>query len=94
MGFYKDNRRADERYPYLNTIKHVSVPDIAQNFKGVTIDISRTGMCMYLFAPYGVCPGMNVEVRDPLPGGLQKGTVCWIEQVNTDLFRTGMMFQQ
>jgi hypothetical protein len=90
---HKSERRSGERYPFLKTIKYICIPDSGGDaFKGVTIDISSAGLCMYIFAGGCIQEGFRVEIRDDLPVPSQTATVRWIRQVEQDLYRVGLQF--
>ena len=86
-------RRLGERYPFLKTIRYVCIADRSgDEFKGVTIDISSAGLCMYIFAGGCIRDGLRVEIRDNLPVSSQTATVRWTRQVDKDLYRAGLQF--
>lgn len=92
MALQKTDLRSEERFPYLRTIKYVCIPDAAEDFKGVTIDISKTGMSLYIFSPGCICEGIHVKVRDDMPLASTTGVVRWVRQVDQDLYRAGVQF--
>jgi hypothetical protein len=38
MELHRKNKRAEERFSYLKTIKYICIPDGGEDFRGVTID--------------------------------------------------------
>ena len=86
------DRRKEERYPFLKTIRYACVPDTGGDFRGVTIDISKSGMSMYLFNTHSISECLVIEVRDKLPVAFRTGTVRWVQQVDSDLYRAGLQF--
>ena len=93
MSQLRVDLRREERFPYLRTIMHVCIPDTDEICKGVTIDISRSGMSLYIFSPGGVCEGFHVRISDNMPLVSTSGVVRWVQQVDQDLYRAGLQFQ-
>ncbi|MBI5076507.1 MAG: PilZ domain-containing protein [Nitrospirae bacterium] len=93
MALEKRNKRSEERYPYLRTIKYICLPDSEGDFKGVTIDISKAGMSLYIFSPCCIREGHHVKVKDDLPLPSTTGVVRWVKQVDHDLYRAGLQFR-
>jgi c-di-GMP-binding flagellar brake protein YcgR len=90
---HKSDRRSGERYPFLKTVRYACISDgSVDEFKGVTIDISNAGLCMYIFAGGCVREGVRVEIKDDLPVSSQTATVRWIQQMDHDLYRAGLQF--
>ena len=85
-------KRTEERYPFLKTVKCVCIPEGKDSFKAVTIDISKSGMSLYLFTG-SIREGIQVRVQDELPVSSQTGTVRWVQRVDQDLFKAGLQFQ-
>jgi hypothetical protein len=92
MALQKIDLRSEERFPYLKTIKYVCFPDAEEDFKGVTIDISNSGMSLYIFSPFCIREGFPVKVKDDLPLASTTGIVRWVRQVDQDLYRAGLQF--
>ncbi len=92
MALQKMNMRSEERFPYLRTIKYICIPDAEEDFKGVTIDISKAGMSLYIFSPCCIREGLHVRVKDDLPLASTTGVVRWVRQVDRDLYRAGLQF--
>jgi hypothetical protein len=96
VGFQKadignTNKRSEERYPFLKTVKCVCVPEGKDHFKAVTIDISSSGLSLYLFTG-SIREGLQVKIQDELPAPSQTGTVRWVQQVDQDLYKAGLQF--
>lgn len=92
MALQKMDMRSEERFPYLKTIKHVSVSDTGEGFKGVTVDISKSGMSLYIFCPCNIREGLHVRINDNLPLASTSGVVRWVRQVDQDIYRAGLQF--
>ena len=92
MTHKKTDMRSEERFPYLRTVKYICIPDTEGDFKGVTIDISKTGISLYIFSPYCLRKGHIVKVKDDLPVVSTTGVVRWVQQIDRDLYRAGIQF--
>lgn len=92
MALQKVDMRREERFPYLKTIKYICIPDTEEDSKGVTIDISKTGMSLYIFGPCCIREGIHVKAMDDLPLASTTGVVSWVRQVDQDLYRAGLQF--
>ncbi len=92
MAIQKMDMRSEERFSYLRTIKYVCIPDTEEDFKGVTIDISKSGMSLYIFSPCCIREGLHVRINDDLPLTSTSGVVRWVRQVDHDLYRAGLQF--
>jgi c-di-GMP-binding flagellar brake protein YcgR len=89
----KTERRSGERYPFLKTIRYACISDRGgEEFKGVTIDISKDGLCMYIFPGGCVREGVCMEIKDDLPVSSQTAIVRWSRQMDQDLYRVGLQF--
>ena len=58
--------------------------------KAVTINISETGLCLYLFSPLEV--GQEIKIRGSLQGVPRKGHICWIKKLSENVFKAGLRF--
>ena len=92
MALQTMDMRSEERFPYLRIMKHICIPDTEEHFKGVTIDISKAGMSLYIFSSCCIREGLHVRVKDELPLASTTGVVRWVLQVDQDLYRAGIQF--
>jgi c-di-GMP-binding flagellar brake protein YcgR len=92
MALQKTDMGSEERSSYLKTIKYFCIPDTAEDFKDLTIDISKTGMSLYIFSPSCIREGLQVKVNDDLPLSSTSGVVRWVRQVDQDLYRALLQF--
>jgi len=89
---YAEKRR-DIRYPFLKTIDYVcNIPADAATYKAVTINLSQSGMCLYMFLSPCINEGHEISIQDTLPVSRQKGTIRWVDKIEDDLFKVGLMF--
>lgn len=92
MELQKMDKRKEERFPYLKTIRHITISDTGENFKGVTIDISKSGISLYIFCPCCIREGFHVQINDNMPLASTSGVVRWVRQVDQDIYRAGLQF--
>ena len=92
MALEKVDKRIEERFSYLRSIKYICIPGTEEDFKGITIDISKSGLSLYIFGPSCIREGLHVRVKNGLPLASTTGVVRWMRQVDQDLYRTGLQF--
>lgn len=92
MEIQEMDMRSEERFSYLKIIKYICIPDTEKDFKGVTIDLSRSGMSFYIFSPNCITSGLSIRVKDDLPLSSTTGVVRWVRQIDQDLYRAGVQF--
>ena len=87
----KDTRRYCRRN-FADVIEYV-LPDNGASdlFKGVTINLSESGLCLYTFNPVPLNEKITIE-RGISPLCNQTGTVRWIKRLAPDLYKVGLMF--
>ena len=62
---YAEKRR-DIRYPFLKTIDYVcNIPADAATYKAVTINLSQSGMCLYMFLSPALMKDMKFPYKIP-----------------------------
>jgi hypothetical protein len=86
-------RRSHGRRDFANRIVYVSANDPSDSLlKGVTVNISETGLCFATFTP----PKKDEKIRileSIIPICRQGGTVRWIEKIDSDIYKVGLMFR-
>ena len=84
-------RRKHQRYDFCSKIDYVLTQgDTHEIFKGVTIDISPSGLRLYMFAPHH--EGQGINIRSKLPVDSQTATICWINKCGSDLYEVGLQY--
>lgn len=59
--------------------------------RGVTVNMSRGGLCLYVFKPLSA--GQELKIIHGVPGRKdKKATVQWIEQITVDTYKAGLHF--
>lgn len=58
-------------------------------YKGVTINISHSGLCLYVHKL--LSEGQEISIKGPLPVPCPKASVRWIRKIDEDLYKTGLM---
>ena len=89
----KNSLRKEDRFPFLKTIAYsCDQGGPVDLFKGVTINISRSGMCMYLYESPCIAQGSHIHIKSELPVSAQRGTIRWIDKVEDGFYKAGLMF--
>ncbi len=84
-------KRSNERFDFLSTIDYVLSPsDSGEIYKGVTINISTSGLAAYVFTPHP--EGQKIVVKSNLPAEARTATVRWIKKEDESFFMTGLKF--
>jgi c-di-GMP-binding flagellar brake protein YcgR len=84
--------RKDTRYDFPSTIEYVlgSQADDEVARKGITIDLSTTGLCMYIFDP--LPHGQKIIIKTALPVSSRTAAICWTRKEENSLYRSGLKF--
>jgi c-di-GMP-binding flagellar brake protein YcgR len=84
--------RKSPRYDFPSTIEFVlgSQADDEATRKGVTIDLSAAGLCMYLFDP--LPHGQKIMIKTALPVDSRTAAICWTKKEENSLYRSGLKF--
>jgi hypothetical protein len=82
-------RREHARYDFLRRIEYVLNPAISnENLKAVTINISRTGLCLYIFT--ALREGQEMIIGSPLPVPFKTASVRWIKKMEDNFYKVGL----
>ncbi len=84
--------RENTRYDFPATIEYVmgSQADDEVAHKGVTINLSSTGLGMYIF---DLLPkGQQVTIKTALPVDSRTAAICWTRKEDVNFYRTGLKF--
>ncbi len=92
MSTTKTEKRHEKRYPFPSTIDYILIHgSAAEVHKGITRDVSQTGLGLYLFDP--LPEGQTIYIQSPLPVGSRTATVCWIQKESDDFYKSGLRFE-
>jgi hypothetical protein len=92
MSAAKTEKRQEQRYAFPSTIDYILIHgSAAEVHKGVTIDVSQTGLGLYLFDP--LPEGQTIFIKSPLPVGSRTATICWIKKESDDFYKSGLKFE-
>lgn len=86
------DQRRHTRYDFPSSIEYVLAPstDDGVVHKGVTVNISSTGLALYLF---DLLPeGQEIIIKTGLPVDHQSAQVRWIKKQNSSFFFSGLKF--
>jgi c-di-GMP-binding flagellar brake protein YcgR len=83
--------RKEPRYDYPSTIQYVVGSQAADEAarKGITIDLSAAGFCMYVFDP--LPQGQKIIIKTALPVDFRTAVICWTRK-ESSLYRSGLKF--
>jgi len=83
-------RRAYARYDIQQDIKYID-PDTHREISSNVINISRGGICLYLFTPVRVGDEIIIKYGDQ---HLKKGVVAWFSKIpeSLDIYKVGLKF--
>ncbi len=85
--------RSDPRYAYPKTVEYtITSLDDSDTFKGVVVNISKTGICLYLYAIHA--EGETITIKSGLPVQSRTAMVKWIKKVNEGFYKAGLEFIQ
>lgn len=85
------DRRKTERYPFPASIQYGlnggSDPSLS---KAVTMNVSSSGLCMYLFEKME--KGQEITINDEHPALKGRARVQWINKLENSFFIAGLEF--
>jgi c-di-GMP-binding flagellar brake protein YcgR len=84
--------RRDTRYDYPSTIEYVmgAHTDEEAVHKGVAVNLSITGLGMYIF---DLLPdGQQITIKTALPVDSRTAALCWIRKEDENFYRAGLKF--
>jgi len=79
--------REEPRTGFLQAIKFVANQHTADTYKGVTVNLSRSGMCIIAF--HQLKEGQQIKIAHGLNVS-NPATVCWIKSLDKDIFKVGL----
>jgi c-di-GMP-binding flagellar brake protein YcgR len=83
-------RRKHIRYDFPHRIEYALNPETSDEiFKAVTINISKTGLCLYVFDSLG--EGQKMVIRSTLPVPLKTVSVRWTKKIEDNFYKVGLM---
>lgn len=87
-------KRAHYRRNHANVIEYVVTGRQESGpFKGVTINMSETGLCFFTYTPISENVAISI-VKSTLPLHCKTGTIRWVKALDTDFYKIGVMFAQ
>jgi len=88
-------RRKHPRNMFVRSIEYTlphreDTPD-EESARGVTVNMSSSGLCLYVFK--ALSAGQELKITGGVPGKRdKKATVQWIEQITVDTYKAGLHF--
>ena len=84
------DRRTDIRYDFHQEIEYVLNYSSADTiFRGITIDISNNGLCLFVFMCLDV--GQEITIRNIFHGSSKVGTVQWCNELGDNVYKVGLL---
>ncbi|MEE9523737.1 MAG: PilZ domain-containing protein [Thermodesulfovibrionales bacterium] len=84
-------RRMAERYDFPSTIEFdAGTKSGENNQKAVTINISKSGLCLYLFESF--IRHQEIRIKSILPIISKKARIRWIKKIDEGFFKAGVSF--
>ncbi len=92
MSAESSERREYFRFDLANVVELVAADAASSDqFRGVTINISETGMSLFVFQPIRTNDRISI-VKSMLPLCHRAGRVRWVNRLATDFYKIGLMF--
>ncbi len=88
------DRRKDPRNTFITTVDFLISTSSSQNGdsalqRGITINISNSGMCLYVFNP--VKEGEEIQLYShSIDPPCQKAKIKWVKKVTRDVYKVGI----
>jgi hypothetical protein len=90
MSAEKGERRKDVRQPYPRVIEYSLTPASNEKLKGVTVNISNSGLALYIFSH--LIQGQEILIRSFMPVDYRKASVRWVREIDEGILQAGCMF--
>lgn len=92
MSPESSERREYFRFDLANVVELVTADAAtSEQHRGVTIDVSETGMSLFVFQPIRMNDRVSI-VKSMLPLCHRAGRVRWVNRLATDFYKIGLMF--
>ncbi len=89
----RDEKRIEPRYAYPKTIEYTTESNGSSGFhKGVVINISKAGICLYLYTTH--TEGQTITIKSNLPVNFRAATIRWVKQLSEGFYKSGLQFIQ
>jgi hypothetical protein len=88
MSFDNIERRRDLRYDYFHHMIEYYAKSSDEVFKGVTINISNSGLCLQILKPLSV--GQEIKIKRAPSISYQPATIRWIKKTDDNLYKVGL----
>jgi hypothetical protein len=83
-------RREHTRYDFLQRVEYVLNPETSNEIlKAVTINIGKTGLCLYIFNALREGQGMIIGSSPPVP--FKTASVRWIKKMEDNFYKVGLV---
>ncbi|MBF0327910.1 MAG: PilZ domain-containing protein [Nitrospirae bacterium] len=83
------NLRREERFPFAKKIDFsMKYCEAGDCLKGISVNISSSGMCLYVFNP--IKEGDIISINSELPAPCKTAMVRWVKSIETDFYMIGV----
>jgi hypothetical protein len=83
-------RREHPRYDFPHRIEYALNHETpGESFNAVTINISKRGLCLYVFNSLG--EGQKMVINGTLPVPFRTASVRWIKKIEDNFYKIGLM---
>ncbi len=88
-GRRPEDQRHEPRYAYPKTVEYV-LPSGGRpgTLKGVVVNISKGGICLYLYSDY--IEGETIVIQNTLPVTSRTASIRWIKKINVGFYKAGL----
>lgn len=84
-------KRKHPRYPHPDKIEYICDHRSGEKVsKGITINISTSGLCLYLFDD--LTEGHSITFKSTLPVSAKRASIRWIKKLQERFYIAGLIF--
>ncbi|TAN45039.1 MAG: PilZ domain-containing protein [Nitrospirae bacterium] len=81
--------RREERFPFAKKIEfNLKYCGNHDRLKGISVNISSSGLCLYVFNP--IKEGEIININSDLPTSCKTAMVRWVKNIETDFYMIGV----
>ncbi|MEW6570211.1 MAG: PilZ domain-containing protein [Nitrospirota bacterium] len=89
-GHNIEDQRKQSREDFSFTVVEYILPETTEKFIGFTLNLSRSGLCLY--TPKLLKKGQEIIIKSDFPLISKKATVCWSEKYDAFYYKVGLEF--
>lgn len=89
MSAIASELRREERFPFAKKIDfNLTHCEKGDYLKGISVNISSSGLCLYVFNP--IKEGEIININSELPTACKTAMVRWVKNIETDFYLIGV----